>query len=591
MREIRLNNTQYRITDDPITKRSINPWKAPIVGGSKEYSSFQQSDMEEWHDFRNGIGIESALPNESAKAWWMEGVDVSSARSTILGPLVTTAGSFGVAQVRLIDFGGKTYGVGHNLIAEWNTGTSAWDSKHTGLANPVDATVMRDSTDEYLVVSSASTAVYSIDGTSWSALTGCQGYLSPFAGRLNSIDTDGSTLRYSPVNNIDGSWQTFPLSEDTGTVYRLFSGKLLADSTPALYFTSTKGLFSIDITNEICYRQEINYPPLTNAGRVGMYYNANIWVASGGGLIKVAPSRATPIGPDLDDGLPSGYQGDIFDMKGVGNWIVFCVNGGSSDKSSILKRNMSLGGNLQVYTTSSSNNAIACIHHSPSSMYTNGRLWWGESTGIKYCMFPDTTSNPKQVSTYEYVAASASQGLILPRFRRLAAISKVALRATAITLDCNATEYITLYYRIDDTSGWTELGTYKASPRPTALEFNSGLGVKFYTIQFAVKLQRGGTIIKSPQLESLMLAGYAWTERISAWTFRVNCIGEDGAKTFADFEAIRDTATLVTFYPSGDSAKSSYNVKLTHMPDKEWFENQGAKQGWMEVTLEEIFNG
>ena len=745
-RKINLNDVYYPIIGD-LLKRSISPWSAKIASGAREYSDFSQASLEEWHDFRNGIGMESMLPSESARVWWNEGTDITSARSTILGSLVTTAGSFGVAPVKIIDFRDETYGIGSNAIKRWNTGTSAWDDvgsvtsasvedcedawnesthgsitssadtgdkkvgsasakllttaaiatgnilateaissldltakfyvqlwvkqsftthidgylqlllddspscaspvesldipamkantwtqvtlplvnpgsdgsiisvgiKNTGgplgdawtihiddinaitvgqLSDPVDATVIKDGTAQYLVISSASSAVYSETGDdgSWSILDGCQGYLAPFANMLYSVDVDGSNFRYSALGNIDGTWTTKALTEDTGLVYRLFSAKLLADDTPTPYFSAQKGLWNIDTTNFWAYRQEVNYPPLDNAGRVGMYWNANIWVATGAGITKVAPSIATPVGPDKDDGLPSGYQGDVYDMIGVGTWIVYCVNGGSSDKSSIFKRNTNIGGNLQIYT-SATNKPIACIHHSPSSLYTNGRLWFGEDTSIKYMMFPDTTSNPTQISTYQYVAASATQGLILPKFRKLAAIGKTALGVAAITKDCDANEYITLYHDINDTGSWTSFGTYKTSPRPTILTFNSGLGTAFYTIQFAVKLQRGGTNTNTPQLESLMFYYLPRPARISSWTFTVDCTGEDGQKLFTDFEAIYDTQTLVTFYPSGDTAKTSYNVAVTSMPERAWWEEQGGKEGSFQITLEEVFNG
>ena len=56
-------------------------------------------------------------------------------------------------------------------------------------------------------------------------------------------------------------------------------------------------------------------------------------------------------------------------------------------------------------------------------------------------------------------------------------------------------------------------------------------------------------------------------------------------------EAIRDTVTLVPFFPSGDTAKTSYNVKLTQLPMRFYVENQQSRAGYIEVTVEEIFKG
>ena len=500
---------------------------------------------------------------------------------------ITVTAFAATAPIKIIDFQSATYLINANGIFKWSG--SAWTFKHKLATTPIDAIVVTDATDEYLVVSSATESIYSVDGATWIALTGCQGYLAWYQQKLHGIDTDGVTLRSSAANNIDGVWTTFTLVGGFGTVYKLFSGKLLADQTPALYFLGNKGLFSIDVTNELAYQQEVNYPPLTYAGHAGMYWNANIWVATGAGITKIAPSIATPVGTDQDDGLPSTYQGNVYDMLPIGNWLVFCVNGGTTDKSSIFKRSSSLGGNLQVYTTSATNNPIACMHHSPSSLYTNGRLWFGEGTSVKHMMFPDTTSNVKQITTYTYVDDSGYG--TFPIFRKLAAIPKVALGVACITKSCDANEYVQVYYGLNGAAATTLLGTFNDSPRDTIATFNSGLGTAFYTIQFAVKLIRGGTTTNSPELESLLFYYYPTPTVINAWTFYIQATEATSDKIITQIEAIRDTATLVAFYPSGDTAKSSYNVKLTNMPLDFWCDNKKTRQGHITVVVEQIFSG
>ncbi len=852
MREVNLAGVQYPITGS-IDQRRINPFKARLgAPGSLEYQDFQNASLEEYHDFRNGIGRDRGVGSE-ARLQFSEGIDFTIEGQTVLGGLVTTAGSFGVAPVKIIDFENNTYAIGNAKISKWSG--SAWDLEglliedcedlwvdtgnvdgnvtlassslkkvgtysvqfaatgaqtglimyeditsidlsgyteinlwfhsnssfnagdlqlvlddspgsaspletidfpaHTGsgvltpikltlanpgsdtaivsvgikntasidtktfwidqivadgyMASPIDAIVVTDQSDTYLVVSSAQVAMY-YDGTTWKYLpSNCQGYLAFYDTKLRSIDTDGGLVYSSAANNIDGTWTSFNLTGHFGTVYDLFEGKLLADGTPVLYFCGTEGLFTIDTTNEKAYKQEVEYPPLTYSGHKGMYWNANVWVATGFGILKVTPSLATYVGPDQDDGLPSTYQGSIFDMVTVNNWLVYCVNGGTTDRSSILKRNASLGGNLQVYTcgwhkaadtsttigatnasdqstletllneiktdynthiasttyhiaadstnaVSSANasnlataltlvneikadynahrilsgvhlgtdpdnivasdtatdlataitlaneikadynihilsagGAIACLHHSPSSLYTNGRLWFGEGTSVKYMMFPDTTSNVKQISTYEYVNDSGYGKL--PIFRKLAVIPKVALGVAAITKSCDADDYIEVFYGLNGATPTTSLGTFTDSPRATILTFGSGLGTEYYTIQFAIKLFRNGGNTTSPELESLLFYWYPAAARISAWSFAIEAIGEWADKRFTDFETIYNTNTLVAFYPSGDTTKSSYNVKLTQMPSREYWEEMGGREGMFQVRLEQIFEG
>uniref|UniRef100_A0A6M3J7H7 Uncharacterized protein n=1 Tax=viral metagenome TaxID=1070528 RepID=A0A6M3J7H7_9ZZZZ len=464
----------------------------------------------------------------------------------------------------------------HN-IHSGNVTEGAWVTKKNS-AGLKSVTAMRIRTND--------AATY---GRIYEADFGCPivGYMTEFANRLYCITTDGKGVSYSASKDIDTYGGFFQLTGNYGTVYDLFEGKLLADGTSAVYFTSTEGLFSVDTTNGIAYKQEVAYPTLTYSGHKGLYANAAVWVATGYGILKVPMSGdATFVGPDLGDGLPSGYQGYIYDMAFVNNWLIYCVNGGTTDKSSIIKRNTNYGGNLQVYTTSAANKPIACIHYSPSSLYTNGRLWFGEGTDVKYMMFPDITSNVKQVSTYEYVATSGYGSF--PILRKVAGIPKTALNVGAITKSCSATDKIDVYYGLNGATTTTYLGSLISSPKPTTLTFNSGLGTVFYTIQFAVKLYRGGTATNSPELESLIFYYYPVPTRISSFTFDILATGDNAGTIFSEFETLLDTQTLVAFYPSGDTAKTSYNVKLTKMPSRSWWEDRGIHEGQFQCTAEEI---
>ncbi|KKL92583.1 hypothetical protein LCGC14_1883240 [marine sediment metagenome] len=174
---------------------------------------------------------------------------------------------------------------------------------------------------------------------------------------------------------------------------------------------------------------------------------------------------------------------------------------------------------------------------------------------------------------------------------RLAAIGKTALGVAAITKSCNANEYIQVFYGLNGAAATTSLGTFTTSPLPTKLTFNSGLGTTFYTIQFAIKLFRGGTNTNSPELESLLFYYYPTPATINGWIFRIQATEDTAEALIAEFEAIRDTDTLVKFYPTGDPAKTSYNVKLITMPLQFYVENQTTRQGYIEVDIQEVFNG
>jgi len=459
--------------------------------------------------------------------------------------------------------------------------------------DPLDAIVIKDSTASYLVVSNASQAIVTSDGITWSALTGCKGYLAAYDNRLVSIDEDGTTMRFSVAGNIDdfagtGSG-TFPIAEDLGTVHDLFTGKLLTIGTNTLYIVATKGWWGVDFTTQRVYRQEVQFPPLDNAGKVGIYHNANIWIATGAGITRVGGDTAVPVGPDLDDGLPSGYQGFVYDMTRAGNWLIYCVNGGSANKSSIFKLNTTGGGNLQVYTTAAINTEIKCVHHSPSSQYARGRLWFGEGTSVKYVEFPDTTPNVTQVSSYNYVLTSGK--MELPIFRKMAAIPKVALGVAAITHGCDAGKFIQLYQKVNDAAAWgSVVATFNASPRDDIYTFNSGLGTAFYTIQLAVDFTTDSST-STPELESLILYYIPAPDKMYSWTLQIQSTTASATKIITDLRTLSDTKTLLNFYPEGDASKTGHKVKITTDPFVFHAAQAGQAEGTIEVTMEEVFKG
>ncbi|MCJ7828852.1 MAG: hypothetical protein MUP81_03830, partial [Dehalococcoidia bacterium] len=393
MSQILLDGEYYDVSGD-IQRRNINPRAARFETGVPGYSSFTQASVEAWKGMRGGIGHKYQESSGTEECNWSEGLDGSHDAGVILGPYINTAGTFGVAPVKIINFGGKVYGIGNNVISVWDTsGTPHWDSVYTSLASPIDAIVVTDSDNTpYLVVSSATAAVKSTTGASgsWSALTGCKGYLTFHDNKLYGFY--GQTINYSPAKDIDGTWSTCDLAAYLGTVHGLFTARSQNTDEPLLCLHATTGLWTIDPWVQEIYP----YLELTGhdyAGKAGMFWNSYIYVSTGPGIKKIAGGLVTDIGPDQDDGLPSGYQGVIYDITGMadGSWMVYCVNGQTANKSSIIKRHGTVGGNQQIYTTAAANTPITCLCYSPSSMtgMTNGRLWWGEGTSVKYCMMPD----------------------------------------------------------------------------------------------------------------------------------------------------------------------------------------------------------
>ena len=282
-------------------------------------------------------------------------------------------------------------------------------------------------------------------------------------------------------------------------------------------------------------------------------------------------------------------------VAGDGSWMVFSVNGGASNKSSIFKIHGTIGGIQQIYTTAAVNTPINCVHYSPSHLYTNGRLWWGEGTNIKYCMMPDYGSDVTQISSMEYVAASGK--LVWPIFTAgMEAFAKTAIRMRGATKGCDANKKFTIYYRADAAcfsavgSDWeTAMGTFTASPSPTALDFASGAGLSFKQIQFAVEGATNSST-STPELLSLEFDYDLGTKRLRGWTFPVTVGLANSSTILTNLHTSQDKDTMLLFYPNGDSEHGdSYRVKISNVAENvEW---KSRRIGIIMVSVEELIRG
>jgi len=589
-RKVLLDGKHYDIGDGIIQRRNINPRAARFETGIPGYSSFTQASVEAWKGMRGGIGHKYQESSGTEECWWSEGVDGSHHGGTILGPEVNTAGDFGAAPVKIIDFcevgeESKTYAIGASKISQWS-GTSWGTPKETGIASPLDAIVVTDSTDTYLIVSDATSAKKTTDGSSWTSMpTGCMGYLALHDNKLYGFY--GTTLNYSPAKDIDGTWSSCELSEDFGTVHGLFTAKSQVTDEPLLCLHTSNGLFTIDPwVNEV-------YPflKLTGhdyAGMAGMFWNSYIFVSTLGGIKKIAGKLVTDIGPDQDDGLPKTYQGYIpkYGMCPAGDdsWMVFSVhNASSSDKSSIFKRHGTVGGNQQIYSTASADTAITCVHYSPSHMYANGRLWWGEGNDVKYCMFPDYNADVTEIADYEF---TLSGEMITSIFRPLEAFPKLAISVAGNTQNCDSDNPITISYWTDNDDDWVELGTFEDSPPDALLFGDNDEGLEFRWIKFKAAFTADAASA-SPELRSLELDYDTPTKRIRAWTFVAKVTRSKAETIITNLHTSQEKNTLLLFYPSGDSSKTGYRVKIGNLPENIYWDTS-EEEGELQVTVEEL---
>ena len=582
-----LNNKLLEI-DGEIIEKQVNPFTAQLGSGTVEFKNFAPCSIEEYRDLRGGIGLESE-EKPSQRLYWSDGIETSKEGYWTLGPLVVTAGALGAQPIKFADFGGsgsvKTYVIADDICSVWNTaGSGSWDDTDDGtaLTDPTDMIVATDATATYLLVCNGTEIRYTSNGTSWSPMTTENiKYMAMFDKRLIGIDAAYKKLWYSPRENIDGTLASFNLSGDYSTITDLFTGKLLTTGEPIIYFLTDTGLFTLDFYTQTAYKMEVRYPSTTNA-RVGMYWNGYVYAGTGPGISRITPNMVDPDwGPDKDDGLPTDYQGYIYDMIGTSYWSVIAVAGGTKD--SILKRHQSLGGWHQVYSSSS---AIETIHWSPA--YSPGRLWFGDGTNAKYVQFPDKTHDVTSVSGYTYATTGT---LYLPIMSKVSAMPKIAVSVQGVTKSLDADETVTPSYIVDTgmslTGGdWTALGAWSTSPRPRSA-FGTNLGTAFYDMCIKLVFARGTTTTNTPKVKSFSLWYVPLPATVTAWSFKAKALGDKALEITTNLTTARDSTVLVNFSPDGDTNQSEKYVRIMTMPSKRWLSKYAGERDFT-ITVTEV---
>ncbi len=450
---------------------------------------------------------------------------------------------------------------------------------------------------EYLCVASQSNNSIKTNsplGASWDACAKDAGgalpaaHFAQYLNRLCAIAYQKAGFSYSAVNDIEANWTekaNFPNLPQKFT--DMFVGRDAGDD-PVLNFLTPIGMYYLDVfTNFVFGPTELTWEEDSTAGKKGMYWKGSHYVAVGKGIYRITQGIVDLVGPDMDDGLPEDMQGTITDMIGVGFWLVISIDGGASNKSSILKRYIT-GKHWHPVYVGSANTPINAL------CWDSGTLYFGEGTNVKSLPFSNKTENVAKLSTHTY---AASGDIIYPHFHsEFEAMPKVAHKIRGVTQDCDSDDKITIYYRIDEVTAWTELGSFTSSPRPTALQFpasGDSIGVEFERIQFKATFTQGSSVTtNSPKLESLTLEYRVIPPVLWGWDVKIlaTTSGDRRGQDIIDalIEAIEEPK-LLSFYPSGSKEGTQYFVEIRGMPGTKKGTEFG-EEGLYTLSVQEVID-
>ena len=540
--EIYLNGTYYPLTR-PIRSTLASIYPAKVTIGDTTKDSQLRSSIIAWSDWRGGIGINRMEGAGEVNRAWFSTSQLRYKNHLVLPGLATetttpshsidgaTIGAINTLSDEVYAFWNGSASASPKLF-KYNNNTGSWGSALTQSAidQVTDSIVYAaPSGTTYLVFAhydaNGSGITYSADGSTWKtdANQGAQ-FLTVWDERLWAI-TNAGKLWYiagnldtdSSVDNDEVLDAQLPVP--SGSITKLFVARN-AMGIPIIYAATTRGLFAHNADNARWEDTQMDFPVHPDNGKGTVRWRDSVYIPSGNGIYKYINGNNaavfTIVGPDRDDGLPSGYRGAIRHMAGSHNELLVGIDASAapstiastsfpyqwishhgartmspdSGNSSILGYN-EMGWEVK-WTSGTSGKGFDAIH--VSDAYDKYRVWWGHNDIVHFMDLPKDIINPSEVSEFAYALSSTHE---TPWFNAgQSEVDKLALNLRIEAQDLTTTEKVNVQYATDYAESYTtavaslDSSTMGAASGTYTYTFGSSAGTGFRAIKFKLTLNR-----------------------------------------------------------------------------------------------------
>jgi hypothetical protein len=528
--EIYLNGTYYPLTR-PVRSQLASLYPAKVIIGDTTKDSQLRSSIIAWTDWRGGIGINRMEGAGEVNRAWFSTSQLRYKNHLVLPGLVTETPtpthSIDGATIGAID----TYA--DEVYAAWNSSTSGQIFKYSNSGNTwgsaVDTTT--DQVTDSVVWTDASANTYLVfahydsggsnytyyNGSSWTTAANGKDtqYLTTWDERLWGISY-GGLLWHSTTIGTEVDDAQLPLP--AGSITKLFVARN-AIGVPIIYAATTRGLFAHNADNAMWEATQMDFPVHPDNGKGTTRWRDSVYIPSGNGIYKYINGNnaavITIVGPDRDDGLPSGYRGAIRHMAGSHNELLVGIDANAapstisslslpyqwishhgartitpdSGNSSILGYN-EMGWEVK-WASETSGKGFDALH--VSDAYSKYRVWWGHNDIVHFMDLPKDIINPSEVSEFAYALSSTHE---TPWFNAgQSEVDKLALSLRIEAQDLTTDEKVTIQYATDYTESYTTAVVVDSSTMGTAsgtytYTFGSSVGTAFRSIKFKLTLER-----------------------------------------------------------------------------------------------------
>ncbi|MAH47511.1 hypothetical protein CMI37_16950 [Candidatus Pacearchaeota archaeon] len=534
-------------------------------------------------DQTGGIGVYDAEEGVHDDRSFFSTAELGVKGHLLLPPLVTTTTNPGVTEPGIgVEYNNLMYWAYADKVHSWSEGSTTWGSSiKTLTANPTDVIVHKDK--KYWA---CETDFDRYDGSAWTdgATLGtaqpCR-YFTEWDGKLFSLDNDGQ-LDYTIDEGetwITSAKSDLPPGSFTSLfVYRDLSGNFI------IHLGTKIGLFTLNFDSALWIETDLEMPFHDVAARGSDRWYDAAYVPNGGSITRYkAPGslEMTPVGPDLDYGLPGKYRGNIIKVIPGQSHLFALIDATSAlakttylasynhaygnvsihDKlgfSAVLKSD-SLGDRIGrwsvVYLSgSTARPARDAVITTADGQY---RLWFAADDRVQYISLKLTKTNPLEDADHEYALTGVHETSWFDANR--ASVSKVGARVNGHMSDTSSTEYVKIYYGTDyDDDTYTLLTSTTFSDGQVdadgdfEFQFASFAGIAFSAIRFKVEHYRGTSSTKvSPDLHWLRLSYMKVLEPRPGFRARLDCTRDYRMRTaetlLSTLEIAEGTKSLMAF--------------------------------------------
>jgi hypothetical protein len=284
---------------------------------------------------------------------------------------------------------------------------------------------------------------------------------------------------------------------------------------PYLLFAAQR-LHRIDTLNN-----DLSVPVLVTAmetladesnGRAAAHSGVYLYFNMGPRLMRYFDGSLESVGPDLDDGLPFDRQGVISCViPYAGDQVIYAVNAGARDSAFTSAVYLRAGSGVHELYRGPVGLPITDLRVQVVPGLRSDNLWINVGPHLVWVPLPSYTRDPLRDldtdgdSNFSYIhdgyldMGYLSDGAL--------GLQKVFVSVTLVTRNLSAsTRWITVYYRLDDSTAWTRVSTDVSTSPVQEVTFAANY-VAGKRLQIRLRLRANGGVKEETVVEAVFVKG------------------------------------------------------------------------------------